>query len=303
MTAVSLATKTPAGKVVQPARPMLLTQPIRLFGLACAFGIPPEAQTSNEERTRNPVAFDTNVGQAFQSDVRLESLTYDRSIPRPDLEPAKCRRALNISSRGLPFIIVEDPCPRELGLPACFQPQNFAGATGLASAGHAKAMTTPVAPGSGVRSSHSARVTWFGTIPRRSGGRATAKAHAQSVFLRQRRDTAPEHLGSNAFARVASRRDPGFKSRIHRPCSLVRLRGRDRGCLGSKERTVPGLRAQEAMRHCSTVSRSGDSAFVDPKSWQKMAVYDSESARRRIISVGATLSEIRVSDGRTLALR
>ena len=243
MTAASLPTKTPAGKVVQPARPMLLTQPIRLFGLACAFGIPPEAQTSNEERTRNPVAFDTNVGQAFQSAVRLESLTYDRSIPRPDLEPAKCRRALNTSSRGLPFIIVEDPCPRELGLPACFHPQNFAGATRLASAGHSKAMTTPMAPASGVRSSHSVGD---------SGCRATAKAHAQSVFLRQRRDTAPERLGSNAFARVASRRDPGFKSRTHRPCSLVRLRGRDRGCLGSNRRTVPW-----------TASSGGDAASLD----------------------------------------
>jgi hypothetical protein len=138
---------------------------------------------------------------------------------------------------------------------------------------------------------------------RKSGCRATAKAHAQSVFLRQRRDTAPEHLGSTTFARVASRRVPGFKSRTHRPPSLARLRRRDRGCLGSKERTVPGLRAQAAMRHRSTVSRAGDSAFVDPKSWQKMAVYDSESARPRIISVGATLSEIRVSVGRTLALR
>ena len=104
MTAASLPTKTPAGKVVQPARPMLLTQPIRLFGLACAFGIPPEAQTSNEERMRNAVAFDTNVGQAFQPDLRQDPFGGLTESRRTAGEPSP-------SAAGPPFIIVEDPCP------------------------------------------------------------------------------------------------------------------------------------------------------------------------------------------------
>ena len=49
------------------------------------------------------------------------------------------------------------------------------------------------------------------------GCRTTAKALTQRVFLRQRRDTVSEHLDSNAFARVASRRVPGFKRGSRRP--------------------------------------------------------------------------------------
>ena len=84
--------------------------------------------------------------------------------------------------------------------------------------------------GGSLASATSAPGTLLVSPARKSGCRATAKALTQRVFSRQRRDTASEHLDSNAFARVASRRVPGFKRGSRRPCSLARSRGRDRGC-------------------------------------------------------------------------
>ena len=66
---------------------------------------------------------------------------------------------------------------------------------------------------------------------------------------------------------------------------------------------------QAPMSRCTIVPRmrilraKESAAVVDPKSWQKMAVYDSGSARPRIISVGATSLEIGISIGRALPLR
>ena len=54
---------------------------------------------------------------------------------------------------------------------------------------------------------------------------------------------------------------------------------------------------------CGFSEPKESAAFVDPKSWQKMAVYDSESAKDPDYLCRETLLEIGISIGRGLALR